>query len=102
MRQTHRHTSDDLQRLLHPPPADDLGSECFGLVQEAHQPRFKLVCQKVADRADIEDRRGPLVETRTKHIKQAVSLAHLRPADEHHPLVQPGMDRADDRDDIGR
>jgi len=89
----HRHARDDLQRLLHPPPADDLGGERLGLVEEVHQSRLELVGQEVADGSDIEDRRRPLIETRAEDIEQSLSFSRLRGADHDDAFVVPGMSR---------
>ena len=102
MGEPHRHAGDDLQRLLHPPPANHLGGERLGLVEQAHQSRLELVGQEVPDRTDIENRRRSLIETGAEDIEQPVRLSHLRPADHHDPLVQSRMHRPDHRNDVGR
>ena len=102
MRETHRNTGHELQRLLHPSAAHDLRRESSRLIKQAHQPRFELVGQKIPDRTNIEDRGGALIEPGAHDIEKPVRFAHLGAADHDNPLVVAGMNCPHHRNDIGR
>ena len=102
MRETHRNTGHDLQRLLHPPSAHHLRRQRLGLIEKAHQSWFELVGQKIPDRPHIEDRRRALIKPGPDDIEKPVRFAHLGAADHDNPLVVAGVDRPHHRNDIGR
>jgi len=89
--EAHAHAGDELQRLFHPPTAYDLALQRLRFVEQRHQTRLELVGQEFLRRADVEDRRRPLVETGPDHVEHRVCLAALGRCDGDDAAVGAAM-----------
>ena len=102
MRETKRHARDHLAGLGHALAARELVSQRRRTIEQGHHARLELLGQELLVRANVQDRRRPLVEPLAGDVEHRLGLAGLRGRHDHDALAGALGHGALERDDVGR